>query len=211
MTVAGAVILVSATGAEAADWTQNLYLRADAGAIFQQDADLSQTGAPTYTASFSPGVRVDLAAGYNLTQSLALEVEPGFTWNSIDSLSGHHLATGESADLYSVPILANLVYKFHATGGWTPYLGAGIGGDVGIFDGMVRNFDYSDTDLTFAYQAQAGVNYALSDHASIGFAYKFLGTTDQSYSLRATPYYTDHLTIGGVYVHGIFVNFTWNF
>jgi opacity protein-like surface antigen len=208
---ASTVVLSSPAWAGSADWTQNLYVRADAGAIFQQDADLAQSHVPTFTAGFNPGVRVDLAVGYNLTQSLALELEPGFMWNSLDTLNGRSLYPGEGVDLYSVPILAGVIYKFPTHSNWTPFIGLAVGGNIGILDGTFPRFSVNDTDVTFAYQAQAGISYALSDNASLGVAYKFIGTTDQSYSLAAPDGYVNNVTIGGVYIHGIFVNFNWSF
>jgi len=210
MTVVGVALLASAGGALAADVTPNLYINADAGGIFQQNADFSERGR-TETASFNPGLRADIAIGYKFSQSFALELEPGFMWNSVDSFNGYQLRPGESIDLYSIPILANVIYKFPVQGAWTPCVGVGVGANVGIFDGTLPGMNSNDTDITFAYQAQAGIKYALSDTASVGVAYKFLGTADQDYSLPIGPYRRDNVTFGGIYVHGIFATFTMTF
>lgn len=203
--------LALAAAARAGDWTTNLYVSADAGAIFQQDADLHQSGLPTYSAAFNPGVRADLALGYNVCPDFAVELVPGFMWNSVDKLNGFSLdGSGESIDLYSVPLLANFVFKYSNQSRWTPYAGLGVGANVGFFDGTTPGARFNETDVSLAYQAEAGVKYALAPHAAIGLAYKFYGTTDQDYDLTAN-HYTDHLSFSGVYIHGVFLNFTLNF
>ncbi len=205
------LLVATTTTSHAADWTKNLYLNADAGGIFQQDADFTETGLSSTTAAFNPGVRADIAIGYKLSDSMAVELEPGFAWNSIDTLDGYSLRSGVNIDLYSVPLLVNFVYTFPTHRGWTPYVGVGAGANIGVFDGTLPAVTVRDTDITFAFQAEAGVKYAVTDNSSFGVAYKFLGTTDQSYDLNLTPYYTDHVTLGGIYIHGIFATFTWNF
>lgn len=211
-TVIGSALLLAGASGQAADWAQNLYLNADAGAIFQQDADFHQTGLPTLNATFNPGIRTDLAIGYKLTDSFALELEPGFTWNSIDELGGSSLDRfGQSVDLYSVPIMFNAVYTFPTLAGWTPYVGLGLGPDVGFFQGSLPWADVNDTDVTLGYQAQAGVRYALTEHSSVGLGYKFLGTTDQDYDLNMGGGYVDHVKLSGVYIHGVFASFNWTF
>jgi opacity protein-like surface antigen len=110
-----------------------------------------------------------------------------------------------------VPILANFVYKFVNDSAWTPYVGVGVGANIGIFEGHTPGSDFSDTSVSFAFQGEAGVKYALSENASVGIAYKFLGTTEQSYNLAISPYFIDHASFDGNYIHGIFANFTWNF
>lgn len=212
LTATGVALLVSATPIHAADdWTQRLYVNADAGGIFQQDGDFHQTGAPTFSTTFNPGLRTDIALGYNLTKSFAVELEPGFMWNSVDTLDGYGLGPGDSIDLYSIPVLANLVYKFETHNAWTPYVGVGVGANIGIFDGSLHGSSFQDTDVAFAYQAEAGLKYSFTDHVAVGLAYKFYGTTDQNYDLQTAVNYTDHASFSGVYIHGIFANVTWNF
>lgn len=207
-----ACFVVSAAGAHAGDWSKNLYIDADAGAIFQQDADFHENSGINRNVSFDPGVRGDIAIGYKITQSVALELESGYMWNSVDSLNGFELGRfGESIDMYHVPLLMNLVYQFPTKGGWTPYVSVGAGADIGCMDASLPHFSANDQEVSFAYQAQAGLKYQLTDNATLGLAYKFYGTTDQDYDLKFVPYYTDHTSFEGNYIHGIFVNLAWNF
>ena len=210
MAAAAAALLISIPSGRAGDGKENLYLNADVGGIFQQNATFIEKGRSS-TAAFDPGARIDLALGYHLNDSLAVEVEPGFMENSVKTLNGHSLGRfGDNIDLYSIPLMAKLIYKFPTKNDWTPYVGVGAGANISIFDGSTPGGSFNDTTVSFAYQAEAGIKYALSQHASFGIAYKFLGTTDQDYTFNQ-GFFTDRITFQGVYIHGIFVNFTWNF
>jgi opacity protein-like surface antigen len=197
---------MSAVGVRAVNWSDNLYLNADAGGAFQQEVTLIQNGSSA-SVTFNPGIRADIDLGYNLNDSWAVELESGFMWNSMDKYNGVSLSSySQSIDIYSVPVLANIIYKVPTKTSWAPYFGVGAGGVVGMFDLNSRGIDYSDTDFIFAYQAEAGLDYALSKNASIGIAYKFLGTLNQRYCLSGS---NDKLD--GVYIHAVVAKFTWTF
>lgn len=219
ITMVSAALLMSATGARASgwndnlDWSDNLYLSADVGGMFQQGTSLIQNGSSA-SVTFNPGVRADIDLGYNLNDSWAVELETGFMWNSMDNVGGRSLSSiSQSVDMYSVPILANIIYKVPTKTSWVPYFGVGAGGVVGIYDLKSRGTDYSDTDFTFAYQAEAGLDYALSKNVSVGIAYKFLGALNQHWLLSPKlPHDTyNHVTLDGVYIHAVVVKFTWSF
>jgi opacity protein-like surface antigen len=106
-------------------------------------------------------------------------------------------------------LLANVIYKVPTKTAWAPYFGVGVGGVVGTLDLKTSEADFSDTDFTFAYQAEAGLDYALTKNASIGIAYKFLGTLNQHWLLGGNP--SNHLTLDGVYIHSVVARFTWSF
>jgi len=198
-----------AAGVRAGDLASNLYFVEDAGAIFQQDTTLRQTTTPAYTATFHPGVRGDMMMGANLNDTLALELELGFMWNSMDKVGGVSLSSiDQSLDMYSVPVLANLVCRIPTKSAWTPYLGIGAGANVGIMDFKDSGLTYADADVAPAFQAEAGLKYSFSQHAAIGVAYKFFGTLDQRYNLRSID---DRVTLSGVYVHGVYATFTLSF
>jgi len=203
-----AALLMSAAGARAADWSDNFYLSAGVGDMFQQKASFIEEG-NVRNATFDPGIRADINLGYNLNDSWAVELESGFMWNSIDTINGVFLASvSQNIDMSSVPILANVIYKMPTKTPCTPYLGVGAGGVVSMFDLNNRGTDYRDTDFTFAYQAEAGLDYALSKNISIGIAYKFLGTLNQRYYLSGL---SDHIKIDGVYIHSVVAKLTWTF
>jgi opacity protein-like surface antigen len=194
-----------------------LYLNADFGGAFRENAQLRQSQGivPQYSTTFNPGIRADIDLGYNLNDSWAVELETGFIWNSVDEIGGTPLGSySQSIDLYSIPVLANIIYKVPTKTSWTPYFGVGAGGVVGIFDFKTSGTDFSDTDFAFAWQAEAGLKYALTKNASFGIAYKFLGTLNQRYYLGGGyPGGTmnDHVKLDGVYINAVEASFTWTF
>ena len=182
----------------------------DIGPSFVQDATInsttkvfSQTFHASRTVEFQTGIRGDIAVGYNINGAWAMELESGAIWNAI----------GSEQELYQIPILLNVLYKIPLKNSWTPYFGVGAGVVVSKIDFLtvptaaaatyVRT---SDTDQTFAYQAMAGIKYAVSDRAQIDLGYKFFGTLDQSWAGNGTT-----LTSNGIYTHAVLASFTWKF
>lgn len=206
------------------EWTQNLYSRLDFGGVFQQNATLDTTrssGIPpgiftSATATFNFGARGDVALGYNFNKSLAAEFDTGLLWNSADKIGANTLSSiNQSFDTYTIPILANFTYKIPIKGPWSSYVGVGVGGAASI---LVYNdsigSDMVGDSFVFAYQAEAGLRYQLSQNASLGIAYDFLGTTDPSWNLNQTIGATTtfyQLKEKGFYTHSITLSFTWDF
>lgn len=133
--------------------------------------------------SWDPGLRFDLVGGHKITESIAIELEVGVLYNSSDTLKVSGSANGTSFEenvnidlnLWQVPFLVNGVYTFNLGPKFKPYIGVGAGGILTYITGdNVR----SENDITFAYQGQAGIDYACTDNLSLGVAYKFLGTLD---------------------------------
>ena len=159
--VTGAAFIMSAMGANASDWSDNLYLGADVGGAFQQNAIMTQSLDPHWrpATKFNPGICGDITVGYNLDKSWAVELESGIICNSVDKIGARSLSSiDESIDTYSVPILANVIYKVPTGNAWTPYFGVGAGGLADSGDFRVGTTHYYDSTFTFAYQAKAGVD-----------------------------------------------------
>jgi len=170
------------------------YVRTGLGASFVDDVSVDEFYGPVPggTVRFDTGVRFDVSVGYEFNRYLAAEMEFGWTWNNVSSISG---LTVSGASYGNFPFLANLILQLPlADGHLIPYVGAGAGGSVGSFDadfisnGLVA-ISGSDTDLAFAYQGMAGVRYLFNDSMAVGLAYKYLGT-------GSTTYY-EGITFGG--------------
>ncbi len=154
-----------------------LYLGADAGLALQQDVTIKDSGGSKI--SFDPGTRVDVAVGYHFTDAWAAEFQTGVVYNSIDKIAGISLdSQGLSASLYEIPLMANVTYTLPVRERFSAYLGAGVGGVVGLFHGESPGETTDHTDFTFGYQGIAGIKYALNERMHVGLVYKFLGTTD---------------------------------
>jgi len=187
-----------------------MYVSGDVGAAWQQNINSHGNG----TVNFDTGVRGDVTFGYNFCENFAAELETGVIANSISSIAGNTLSSfGASASIYEIPILVNGIYKLPLNGGWTPYIGVGVGGaatylsaeNVPLF-GFASHSSYSSTDFTFAYQAEVGVKYAVSKNIDLGIGYKFTGTTDHGWSDNGVTFNTD-----GTLTHAVLATFTWKF
>lgn len=198
--VAGAPTLLKAD-----DNADRFYVHADAGATFIQNVGFrvsipSLSGA--FSQHFSPGARGDVAVGYKLTDSLAVEIETGALWNR----------SGSSVDLYQIPLLENLVYRAHLGNGWTPYIGAGAGAVFGIFSAPVVQHggtsatDTSDDDVTFGFQGKAGISYAISPCADVDLGYAFLGSFEHHWNIDGVHFDSDK-----IYTHAVLLSFCWKF
>jgi len=208
LTTAGVILFLCSGSAQALDLSK-LYVNGDIGAMFQQDAKWTQNGGSSQNITFNPGIRGDVGVGYNINDSWAAELETGVLWNSIDQVDAVKLTTThETFDIYTIPVMANIIYKVPLKCSLTPYVGVGVGGATSIASYTRPGLDSSDADFNYAYQAMAGVKYALTKHISLGVGYKFLGTSGQSWYLNQI---TDHVKTRDVYTHSVGASFTWNF
>ncbi|MGA9779065.1 MAG: outer membrane protein [Limisphaerales bacterium] len=206
--------------------TRNLYAYIDGGIAYQQDATLEETissGTPpaiftSGTATFNPGIRGNIALGYDINRSWAAEFDTGVLWNSVDGFDGTSLSSvGASFDTYTIPLLVNIVYRIPIKGPWSSYLGAGAGGAASILSYsqtyLGTRYSWDNSTFVFGYQAKAGLQYKLNKNASLDVAYEFFGSTDPSWSSTqtfGTP--ADYqFKEKGFYTHSLVISFTWNF
>jgi hypothetical protein len=191
------------------------YLMADGGAIFQQDSilhlNLNGVQLPNNRISYNPGYRFDLSAGGDINPWVAVEINGGYMWDSIDKVGTQSLSSeGEKADFYSFPLLGNLIFKIPNPTPLVPYFGVGGGAVVSIFHFRSATDNYSPNDVEPAVQGQAGVNFILCRNASLGVSYKFLATLDERYNADTTSGPANY-RFDDTFIHGVFVNFTLTF
>jgi opacity protein-like surface antigen len=186
--VALAVALVSALSAAAEDTkdfkitdsssggnTSGPYLSGDAGLAIMQNMT-SQSRLIQYHV----GPRVDVRAGYDLPQNLAVELQAGFADNSWSAANSRSVPAGSFANVWTVPVMANGIYKHSFNNQWQVCGGLGAGVLISTLDvsepGGPLNFN--STDCTFGYQAVAGINYLMNKHMEWELGYNFLGSLD---------------------------------
>jgi opacity protein-like surface antigen len=164
------------------------YFNFDLGGVLQQDLIIRNAGQKV---SFDPGIGGNLSLGFDITDALAVEFQTGATTSEINTSGSTSLAfAGNNADIYQVPILANVIFKAPLPGGLTPYVGAGFGGAVTTLELYRRGYYVSDTDITPAYQAIAGLRCALNRHTELGVGYRFLATTAHTWFADSPNLYT---------------------
>jgi opacity protein-like surface antigen len=147
------------------------------------------------------GLHLDLAAGYHISESWAVELQTGLNYSSLEcfeiplafSAGGDAFTDSIRVDdlgynLYQVPLLANVIYTVPLKGRVKPYVGVGAGGVVTVLDadGSTEN------DFTYAWQVQAGANYRINERWSAGLAYKLMGTGENDWSGAKVDSFLSH-------------------
>lgn len=201
------------------NWTQRLYTEVDLGGVYQQEnTTLYQSTGNSLTATFDLGIRGNVALGYDISKSFAVELDSGVLWNSMDKAGGTPLSSLDQAfDTYTVPFLATLIYKVPTRGSWYPYAGIGVGGAAAIasFNLGFNTPTHTDCSFVLAYQAEVGLEYKFTKHFSADVAYQFLGTSNPRWhsaiSVAGNPPVDYQFKEEGFYTHSLVLSFTWHF
>ncbi len=178
--VLAAVLLAGAAAPAAADivplddtaW----YLGFDAGPTFVPETSATINGAGV-DIDFDPGFALRGEVGYAFGPSLRAGLELGWRGNDVDSISG---GLGGAGGLDAISLMGNFTYQVPTGSALVPYVGGGVGGARLKADGLAGLVD--DSDLVFAYQARAGVDYALNPRTSIGLGYAYFGTEEADFA-----------------------------
>jgi opacity protein-like surface antigen len=202
-----AVLAACAPTMLAGDITQGFYMSSDAG-VNLMTGIRSEGG----EVRLNPGVRWGLEGGYGFKLAdqltLGLEAESGIIWNSLSSVRFDGMENELGGNAYQVPILANAILNWHY-GKWTPYIGVGGGiDDVSANERSFANFvsgPAAGSDWGPAFQAEAGVRYALSANCELGAGYKYLA----AFSQKLGDEFQDR--ISQVNNHTIYLSLTYHF
>ena len=108
-------------------------------------------------------------AGYNFGGP-RLELELAYRNNKV---SKNELPAGASQRVESAAIMANVIYEFFSDSVVSPYLGAGAGAAYVWGNGAI-----DDSDVVFAYQGIAGVNFKVTPNVVLSADYRYFRTTD---------------------------------
>lgn len=162
---------------------------------------------------FDPGIQFRFAAGYQITDWLATELESGVTYNNIKSITAADQADGSLAN---VPILANLVVQCPRSHRFVPYLGGGLGGSTAILRAhdLVLNgvvLSGAQSDAVFAYHGFAGIRYNINDRMGVSIAYRYFGTTAPAWDADVEGGGTGKTRFGDNKTHSVTAAFTFNF
>ena len=198
--LAGALIISSLTGAEAADfsfppqpvvsvptavpvpeYTNGWYVRGDIAYGFMDDPDISQSGARFGRESMDDTWGFGAGFGYifdeHFRADLTIDYRLNADVNGTDTVTGSLFDTG----VESTVGLANIYYDFRTRDEFTPYIGAGIGfsynetDTLSVFNGgaLVGNIaGQSETSLAAA--GMAGFSYNLQGGWLFDGGYRFL-------------------------------------
>jgi opacity protein-like surface antigen len=195
------------------------YFRTDLGPSFLQEGRLNTFGGSSgKDVEFESGFAFDAAIGYAFNKYLSTDFEFGFVSAGIDSVPGFFV--DDFTVLYNAPFLANLTLSYPIPRTIvTPYIGAGVGGSLTIFDtdGFGNSTDAvfgDDSDFVFAWQAYAGLRFELNKQVSLGIGYKYFSTDDSSFSYPPLyPSTGSNFRVGfeGVKSHSVLFTFQMKF
>lgn len=194
------------------------YVGTDLGGVVANDVSVKEFFGPISGTKvhLDPGVRAGFFGGYQFCDWFSLEGETGIIANSIDSIDGANISGYASLD--NVPFLANVRLQLPVRRcPVSPYIGGGVGGSVSIID-FDRNITLngvtghgSDGSVVFAYQAFAGLRWAINDNMGIGVEYHYFVTTGPDWKFNAFDTETDHIRFSGVQTHAASVAFDFRF
>lgn len=178
-----------------------LYVGLSAGALFPSGIDQTTRGtiaglpvSGSGKLGFEPGAIVGARVGYQVNDYLAAEADLSYTRYRYDRMDGRLTAgplaiDGSTFDGHVSKWLGfvnAVVTPWGRAGlsGFSPYVGAGIGFSsyeakvssitAGSLGTLAVNSKTSKTD--FAANAMVGIDYALTEHVSIGARYRFIWT-----------------------------------
>lgn len=158
------------------------YLRGDIGTFHASGS--TNSGPDLTNVTWGEDVSLSGGFGYSFTDRVRL----GFTVSHFDNLALDSLTGDLSATLFQV----DAHYNFGDLGGFSPYLGAGIGiGNVLWENAPAVGHDRSSL---LAASLMAGLDYRLSDHWIVDMGYRFSMLSDFSMN-DSTQVFVDELNI----------------
>ena len=200
------------------------YVEGDIGGAVTVDTQLNEFFGPVLPNSevkFDPGLWLGLRGGYGVTDWFDAEVQTGFVANEIKSITG---ALETEASLVNIPLLLNARFHCPAWHRVSPYFGGGLGFSSTILsaDDLVivgptgiTSMDGSVAGLVFAYQAFAGVRFAINDRMGISVEYHYFATTSSEMSANLVVNNggptSDSVYLGGTATHAATIAFTYRF
>ena len=151
--------------------------------------------------SINPGVRFDVAPGYNFNDWLGVELSGGILYNGLDHLngSGSIIMDGSTTPLdvdgggvsltgryIQVPVLLSSVFRWPGKGRWKPYVSTGFGFAYSQLQidqvGGIQTSDQSVDQFSPAFSVGSGFYWQVSDTVDFDAMYKLLGLINPSYS-----------------------------
>jgi len=204
------------TSARADDPLVGLYFKGDAGGNWTESTELREFFGPVSPGSrveFNPGPRFGVTAGYDVLEFLGLEAQLGIYENEISSISG---ATSLNAWLVNVPFMANARLHLPTYYRVSPYVGGGVGGSTTILDSdhiTINDIHLSGSDgeVVFAWQAFAGIRFAIGQHMGISIEYRYFESDPATWHADSFGTASDRASFGKIQTHSVSAAFDWSF
>lgn len=149
---------------------QTYYVGLRGGYVVFQDQPLEFFGGPTDEVDFAGAPTAGAAFGFASHDGWRLEGELSWQRPGIDKIGG--LPASGDAEVWAA--MTNLYYGIDTGSALTPYLGGGVGAArVSLSDVVAGGGTVDDFDTALAWQAAAGVDFALSDTMTLSLEYRY--------------------------------------
>ena len=193
MYVVSAAAMLVAVPAMAQQAT-GVYVGAGAGVNFLQNYDWREKGTDTRgNAEYNVGPAGNIYLGYDWG-SFRADAEVSLRTNNVDKVKVNDVGTiAKSGHLRTIGIMANGYYDFEFGSPIVPYIGAGVGVALIQQEWKANGGKFSDFNTQFAYQGIAGVSYNFSPNLAANLEYRYLGTTEPTFSDNGVKVKTDSL------------------
>lgn len=176
-----AITLATATTVRADDWRSGLYVKGAGGYVSSRSQEYDD-GVTSMETDVDNGYTIDAAIGYDYGD-MRSEIEVAYRNSGVDG----HKSNGASLNdpdgqAESYAFMLNGYYDIPTGTVLTPYIGAGIGFarvDADSYDTAGTVF-LDDGDTSFAYQAIAGLDFAIDDKLSAYTEYKYFAVDNVS-------------------------------
>jgi outer membrane protein OmpA-like peptidoglycan-associated protein/opacity protein-like surface antigen len=200
--LAGCAVALGATSGFAQSGTQEkegLYVTGAAGASFPRDSTMQGAGFDQ-DAQMDTGWMALIGLGNAYGNGFRTELELGYQRSSVDSV-GSASASGHMA---AGSLMANVYYDLPVSWPVRPFIGLGLGAARVSADSIspVNGSRVDDSDIGFAWQATAGLAYAINDRLDATVAYRYFDApvlnfrTDAGTSLDSD--YASHIVMVGL-------------
>ena len=162
---------------------------------------------------FNSGVKGDFSAGFKTASGFRIELEDAYGTNKVKKAKAAGTGAtipGAGGSVSIGTMMANLAYDRPVT----PQFGFTLGGGLGIGSVLAEYTDPIETDrksdMAFAYQAIAGVTWAISPKLDVELSYRYVsvGATDHDFAATfGVP--KGKISYGEADSHNLMVNFRW--
>ena len=196
--------LVGASGVAAQDEPRSngapvddgAYVRVGAGATFVSDWEQDYAFNPAFvfvggpptgqTVSNGNGFLAGAALGFDYADGIRTELEYRYASSQIanvviDEFAGPTTVTPANENSTAHFIFSNFFFDFYNQSRMTPFIGGGVGG------ALVEN-ENGDWDGALAYQARAGVAFAVSNGLSLDLEYIYMRTNKLVYGPKVEDF-----------------------
>ncbi len=194
------------------------YLKADLGGNVTEDVKVEEffgVNVSGVKLELDPGIRGGVGAGYQFVDWFAAEAELGFMINEIKSVKGGGYV--HDSTLSSVPFLVNAKFQLPLKRcPVTPYAGVGVGFSEQIFDvdelAIGNTIMYgSDAAAVFAWQAFAGLRFAINERMGLGVEYRYFEADSASWDAEVFHTASNAFELGRARTHAVSLAFDFHF